>query len=295
MPSVLEPKAEIGGEPITLPEPTVTPDTLVTAAALWRRLAPANAARLVDAEPIEALPAMEERCQTKEQRERDDRGFCALLFLSYFWSRNEMAYYDGRRRYAPHGNVRNAVDAFVGAAKGEAGEIATRLTTGRLSLPEWQRSMADYVTNAHVAAHAVAVGGAKQVTPEIRVRMDDGLRFQFDRLNAFAVDLADGFLGERAVETRARQYAISAAMTYEAGRRDLWQDLASTGIAVQVRNVVDLNAEHCNAADGVPGCIEESARGWVDLLNVGSMSSPGARRCAHGCRCRLAYRLKDEG
>jgi hypothetical protein len=90
---------------------------------------------------------------------------------------------------------------------------------------------------------------------------------------------------------RAKLYAATARSTYEESVVQSWLDLAATGVAVEQRNVLAADAEHCKTDErkGTIGCVEETRRGWVTL---GTMSLPGRRTCRQGCACRMEYRRK---
>jgi hypothetical protein len=127
--------------------------------------------------------------------------------------------------------------------------------------------------------------------------MTDTAEFQLKRLLDFSESLSElssfnvkGPLSDDAAIARAKLYAETARSTYEESVTASWGELHTLGIAIEMQNVLAVDAEHCHTNGATPGCVEETERGWVTF---GTMSLPGRRACRSGCACRIDFRRKQ--
>lgn len=256
---------------------TIDAASLVTARAVWRRLSPVAGRDLWDAGDI--------RSETVSGRSRVT-GEIPSERSRYRFNADLVRYVAPNGRTVKPEAIKQQVTTFTAAAESEAAALAARMTAGTLSIPEWQTQTAELVKAVHVAAFVIGRGGVQQLADVSGLQ--EIVRFQIDRLLVFAKGTADGSVSDAKAIQRAKLYAAAANGSFEQGHGDAWR---ATGIAVEMRNVLQEGAEHCQEEFGRPGCVQEAARGWVPL---GSMTWPGERACLSRDLCRIEYRRKRD-
>lgn len=156
--------------------------------------------------------------------------------------------------------------------------LTGRLRAGTIDLPTWQTGMAAEIKTLHVAMATAAKGGKAQMSPADWGRVGQRIREQYRYLDGFARGVADGRqpLDGRLV-SRARLYADAGRTAYGETVRQLWADKGE----VQERWLR-------RASESCPGCVEQSARGWVA---EGVLPALGTQQCRSRCRCEIQSRL----
>jgi hypothetical protein len=167
-------------------------------------------------------------------------------------------------------------------------DLTQQLRAGSVTLAEWQLTMAQSVKDAHIAAAIAAKGGRAQMTQADWGRVGQILRQEYGYLGRLADGIADGSIPlDGRVLARAEQYGKAARETYA----NIWRRETQRRGADEERNVRG-KRDSCEAGSDRPGCIEETARGWV---SIGSLSLPGARTCLGNCGCRIETRNSVTG
>lgn len=156
--------------------------------------------------------------------------------------------------------------------------LTGRLRAGTLTVPEWQAQMAGEVKTLHVAMATAAKGGKAQMSPADYGRVGAEVKRQYQYLARFAEDVASGKqpLDGRA-ENRARLYGAQGSQFYGESVRQLWADKGETRERWVRR-----------ATESCPGCVEQSARGWV---GEGVLPRLGSQACKARCKCSIQSRL----
>lgn len=172
--------------------------------------------------------------------------------------------------------VKAATLRVVNGAKQEIAELARQVATGELEISAWQTSMASALKALHLAAEAASAGGFPNMTAARYGRVGAVLRFVYDRLTRFAVDIEEGRLTAPRIIARAELYGAHAAGTFEAGRRYGAEQAGK----LEERSVLG-DAEHCES------CVREAMRGWVP---IGELVPIGERQCVQNCRCSYLFR-----
>jgi hypothetical protein len=143
----------------------------------------------------------------------------------------------------------------------------------RLSIANFQLSVANDLKNTHIQLAMLASGGGK-----IDLAVETELGEQFDRLDKFGQSIARGELSVPQIKARTRQYANSARMSFykiEALSK------ARSGIKTGKR-LLDNQAKHCAS------CLRYAGLGYVPLAEL---ISPGTDcECGYGCKCSVVYR-----
>ena len=195
----------------------------------------------------------------------------------YTYDARAYSYRDGAGRFVSDRQVREALDGALDAHTKTVRALGESLRAGRISVAEWQTGMARAIKNAHLYSAAAARGGWQNMTPADYGRAGQKIRAQYGYLRDFAAQIVDG---RQPLDGRFLQcvdlYGQSGRVTYHATER---REMEVRGMTEE-RNVLH-PSDHC------PGCVDESARGWVP---IGSLVPIGSRDCRTRDRCTVAYR-----
>ena len=195
----------------------------------------------------------------------------------YTWDTKSASYRGARGRFVSAREVRDGLDGALEAASHRMRGLAGDLRERRISLADWQTSMAREVKNVHLYSAAAAKGGWNQMTPADYGRAGQRIRAEYAYLNARAVKIASGEQAlDGSLERIAAMYGQAARGTYHAVEK-LEQEIRG---ADQERNVR-------GARDSCAGCLAQTARGWV---GIGELVPIGTRDCMTACRCLIEYR-----
>jgi hypothetical protein len=178
-----------------------------------------------------------------------------------------------------HQALNATTDAWSRSMELQAG----RMIRGEIDLATWQQQMAAQMKSQHTASMILGKGGVAQVTEEDALYLEGELRFQYERLNRFAIQIQNGeriAASEGVIKTRVEMYSEAAVPTYEEARRAGAQDAG----ADEERRVLG-QAEHCDT------CIIQAALGWSP---IGSLNRIGQSECLMRCRCHFEYKAKKK-
>jgi hypothetical protein len=193
-----------------------------------------------------------------------------------------MRYRSANGRYLAASDVHGYILDYSNALGTSLRGLTEQLRAGSLDLRSWQLAMRDAVKAGHLAAGMAAKGGKSQMTQSDYGRIGQILRTEYGYLNRLVEGIANGSIPlDGRVLQRAEQYGKAARETYMVIERREYQLRGKT----EERNV---RGKHDSCEAGVrPGCVEETARGWV---SIGTLSHPGSRTCLGNCGCRLEFR-----
>lgn len=181
-------------------------------------------------------------------------------------------------RFVSRGTIRDALERALHRAQREVDATSAALQNGAISVDVWRERMAMHIKETHLYAAAVPRGGWAQLTAADFGRVGRRIRFQYERLNKFALELAAGKKRDGSFRMRARMYAGASITAYDDAEV---VEMRSTGMAEE-RNVR-------TRGDSCEGCVGESARGWVP---IGKLIPIGQRDCLTHCRCHKRYRKR---
>jgi len=200
-------------------------------------------------------------------------------FLSAFEWDAKSSQYRSRvsGRFVSRDVIRSALDGALARAKREIDLTSAALQSGTINVAQWREAMATHIKSTHLYAAAVPRGGWAQLTPADFGRVGRAVRFQYERLNAFALEMAAGKPRDGSFRNRARMYGGASRTMYHESER------------VEMRDVQGMTHERNirTHGDSCDGCVGESARGYVPL---GKLIPIGRRDCLTNCLCRIRYR-----
>jgi hypothetical protein len=194
----------------------------------------------------------------------------------FVYNEKAMRFQDARtKQFASEAKLRDEFDAFAKAVDERIGALTKDLYQGGIRVEAWQTQVSDLIRTLHVSAAALGAGGWNRMTPTVRGRVGQRLRFQYERLEDFAKGIADRSVSEPQALARGSMYA-------NAGYSSWQEEVRAQAIIAgkrQERNVLGA-AEHCSQ------CVEETNKGWV---KIGTLVKIGARICLSNCRCRYLF------
>jgi hypothetical protein len=186
-------------------------------------------------------------------------------------------------RFVSSTAVRNALEDVMEVSAINMNTLSQQLVNGEVSLADWQRGMMQQVKLSHTAAAASANGGFAQMTQSDWGFAGSLIRKQYDYLNNFAGQIANGEQGLNGqVIVRADLYGQAARGTFEAQRQRLE---VSNGMEEERRILEIKDGANCE------GCIEQAELGWQP---IGTLDPIGAEECLTNCRCEFEYRRAGE-
>jgi hypothetical protein len=175
--------------------------------------------------------------------------------------------------------IRRALDQVLDGSVQTMRELTQALIDNRLSLGAWQASMMQEVKAAHLVGATLANGGWNQMTQADFGWIGQRIRSQYGYLRHFAAQIASGTQPLNGIAlARAELYAEAGRQTHR----------AALGRSAKERGM-EQEANRLGSADHCPGCLAQTARGWV---LIGSLTPCGSRNCLSRCHCSLSYRMK---
>ena len=186
-------------------------------------------------------------------------------------------------RMVPQKTVTGEMEWVIGGVKGEMQSLSRDLQSGNISLQEWYDGMRDRVKIIHTLDAAIAKGGWAQMSQSDWGAVGAITKFQYGKLNDFALQIADGLALDGRFLVRAGMYADAARGTGEDMKRreadrnpTLTEEMRELGAA-----------DHCTTRNGVLGCIELNDMGWQP---IGTLPRIGDTPCGTNCHCNFVFR-----
>lgn len=156
---------------------------------------------------------------------------------------------------------------------------------GELAPSVWLARTKALIKDRYLQAAALGAGGWDRLTQTDYGRIGAKLRVQYQYLQGFAEEIAEGTVSQAQALNRIRMYLGGAYAEFYVVERDRLP-LPPVGKAWWERRILGV-AEHCE------DCIEYAEMGWqpAGVLPVPTQMS----RCGGNCRCELTRKLVDAG
>lgn len=200
----------------------------------------------------------------------------SLRSSGFVWEKRAGQYRAPNGRFVARSTIRLVLDQAIEQRGRRMRELSDALRTGAITGETWAVEMRTMIKDVHLYNAAAAKGGWAQLTKRDLGRVGRIVRVQYEYLNRFAAQIANGMALDGRFIQRVIMYAEAARRTFYEVARGVMRDQGMT----QERNVLH-PAEHC------AGCVAESERGWVDL---GELAPVGTRDCLTRCKCTIEYR-----
>lgn len=207
-----------------------------------------------------------------------------MLWL-YYRDRNQ--YQDVESgKFISQSRVRALMQRFENKYKQEIKGISDRLSNGEISLQKWVTDMRQSIKDAYVIQYTMGKGGMDNMTQSDWGRIGGLLKSQYQYLNSFAGEIANGDLTPKQIAARANLYIDSSTQAFERGKAashgllnlpaypgdgttDCMANCRCYWRIVKTQNVYTVSwtlssAEHC------PTCITRSSV-WSNLIFEGGV------------------------
>jgi hypothetical protein len=176
--------------------------------------------------------------------------------------------------------VQGLVEARILQEETRVDRITANLLNGGLSLPQWEKSMAERIKTLHIQSYVLGKGGALQYNRKLdNAVLTPIIEAQYRYLRRFSEAIQAGNLTEAQIRQRAKQYAGAAWSSRETGQ---FMAHRQNGFAFE-QNILD------RAADNCIDCEYQSFRGVVPIGVISQSSPIGSRQCGGSCRCSMKY------
>lgn len=182
-------------------------------------------------------------------------------------------------RFLSNAAVRDSLDTYIDNAQDPMESLYSLLRSNQISVADWQLQMRDQIKSTHVNAAASAMGGRDQMTQSDWGRTGQLIRGQYEYLDNFAQQIADGLPIDGRVQERMKMYTEAARGTHE---KFTQIRMGNAGYDMESSRL-DPQAKHC---EGEGSCIEQAGRGFVPL---GELIPIGQRICKSRDRCTMEY------
>lgn len=165
------------------------------------------------------------------------------------------------------------LDLLVTATQEHLAVLGQRRAEGMATL-EWRIATQQVLKDSHIAAAAIARGGADNLDASTRGFIGSRLKEQYGFLSGLALDTRPGDFDGRAMQ-RLAQYGNGAVRGTASAitRRD-------AGTDAEERNVL-------GSGNPCTECPDLSDLGWVP---IGTLPEIGQRVCAGNCSCSIEVR-----
>jgi hypothetical protein len=109
-------------------------------------------------------------------------------------------------------------DDYVTAHRAWFQEQAQRLTNGDINLQQWERQFRQRLKVIHGSQYEMGRGGSQVMTQADWGRVGAELRKQYQYLNRFVAEVAEGTVSPATIASRSALYVEASTASYERGR-----------------------------------------------------------------------------
>lgn len=183
--------------------------------------------------------------------------------------------------------VRDALDAVLDRFRADVRARALSVVRNQLSVDQFQLSMMDDILSAHIAAAALARGGASRLRESDRALIEERVVFNYERLERLVERFETRAISRAQFRAFAEMYADAPRNAFE---RVMMDALEEQGFdeARSIRRARD----SCSSPQDARGCIQQEALGWQSTRDI---ILTGERVCGPRCRCYIEYRRSSTG
>ncbi len=183
--------------------------------------------------------------------------------------------------------AREQLDSYIDNAQDTPTALYNLIRTNQISVADWQLQMRDHIKDVNLNAAISATGGRDQMTQADWGRAGQIIRGQYDFLDNFAEQIANGMPIDGRTLQRMKMYTDAGVSTHEAFTKNR---MGNAGYD-ESRSILDSSPKvrHCT---GEGSCIEQAAKGWQ---KIDDMIPLGNRICLTRDRCTVEYRNSITG
>jgi hypothetical protein len=124
-------------------------------------------------------------------------------------------YRDEKGRFAATSTIQEWSKISMQAAAANMRPLATDLAEQSLSLGSWQKTMRANIKTQFTQQYLLGIGGRNQMTPSDWGSLGGLLAKQYNYLDLFASQIANGELSENQIGARSEMYMLAARSAFE--------------------------------------------------------------------------------
>lgn len=195
--------------------------------------------------------------------------------MTFTWDSKPQRYRTPDGRFVKRAAVQDALEGARKEGRGRVVLLTESLKDGRINLAQWQISMKEEIKSQHLLHAGIAKGGKLQLSPSDLGRIGQLTRIQYEKLNNYAREIANGLTPNTG---RSQLYVNAAYSTFAETEKRLKRD---SGIELARR--VTTSKEGCEECER----IANETEGFVPIADVPII---GHQRCLVNCRCVVEYK-----
>lgn len=179
-------------------------------------------------------------------------------------------------QFVSYDKVKAASEAYVTKAKEDMAAISEKLKAGEINVAQWQSEMKLAIQRMNITEATLANGGWAQMSPKDWGRAGARIKKEYQFLQGFAQDVADGKYGDPITDgrfdSRWKLYGESGAKTYENTQLQNAREDMGHNRGKRVRGKTDSCSD----------CIEWEAEG---VVNIDELHEIASSICGNNCGC----------
>ncbi|MGL5795664.1 MAG: hypothetical protein ACRC06_14945 [Waterburya sp.] len=196
------------------------------------------------------------------------------------YNRSSGRYRDGQTgKFVSRATVLRLVDKEALQLEVRMKGHARLLVQGKIDIPEFQKRAAEDLKLSAIRSTILGSGGRSQVTNQAYGSTGRLLREQYNYLDGFARDLADGKLSKAQAIARAGLYGASTRSSFHQAEKIA---RGREGF-IEAKRSLDPQSRHCGS------CLQYSTQGQWKPLNEVTMPTVNCQ-CMSRCRCVVSFR-----
>ncbi len=188
-------------------------------------------------------------------------------------------------RILPNAFARAALDDYIDSAQDTPAALYNLMRSNQISVADWTLQMRDHIKDVNLNAAISAMGGRDQMTQADWGRAGQLIRRQYEFLDKFALQIANGLSIDGRILERMKMYTEAAVGTHERFTR---LRMGNAGYDLE-RSILDPSPKvrHCT---GAGSCVEQAARDFVAIDSDNPLIPIGRRICLSRDRCTKEYK-----
>lgn len=207
----------------------------------------------------------------------------------YTWIPDRKRYRDEQSgRLLTERRMHTLRDRWVKDLKSRVRDLADGLDEGTLQVGDWERQMRQIVKDAHVDQYQLGRGGRNVMTQRDWGRLGRALRTQYEYLNGFARDIADGKLSTAQIKSRAAMYLDSTRQSFDRGRERAYGALRLPAYPADGKTA-------CRANCRCVWTIRETKKEWRATWKVNASAEHCADCLRRAARWNPYVQTKEQG
>lgn len=193
--------------------------------------------------------------------------------MTFTWDSKSQRYRGEQGRFVRRQAITDALESVRNEGRKRVAQLTTDLREGKINVAQWQISMRDEIKAQHLLHAGIAKGGKAQLSPSDLGRIGQLTRVQYERLNNYARQVANGVKAPNI--GRSQMYINAAYSTFAETEKRLKRD-AGYELARRVTNSKE-------------GCEECAAIESEGLMPIDELPKIGEQICLTNCLCEIEY------